>query len=93
MVGPAHREVTVQAVDARDMCPWIITLAENDTSGLFNAAGSVFTRAGMCWAIKGSTGKEGVFHRLPHQAGVVKNPPGVDHVKTAEGAHVFPVED
>lgn len=62
VIGPAHREVTVSAVDARDMCPWIITLAENDTPGVFNAAGSVFTREGMLWAIKGSTGREVTFH-------------------------------
>jgi 2'-hydroxyisoflavone reductase len=62
MVGPAHPEVAVAGVDARDMCPWIITLAENDTPGAFNAAGPAYTRAGMLWAIKGSTGKEVNIH-------------------------------
>jgi 2'-hydroxyisoflavone reductase len=31
----------LQWVDVRDLCPWIVTLAENDVSGIFNAAGPV----------------------------------------------------
>ena len=62
MYGPANREVTVSAVDVRDLCPWIVTLAENDTYGAFNAAGPVFSREGMLWAIRGTTGKEVTFH-------------------------------
>jgi 2'-hydroxyisoflavone reductase len=31
----------LQWVDARDLCPWIITLAEHDRTGVFNAAGPV----------------------------------------------------
>lgn len=64
IIGPAHREVTVQVVDARDMCPWIITLAENGTPGAFNAAGPVFTREGLLWAIAGTQGRDFRFHWL-----------------------------
>jgi 2'-hydroxyisoflavone reductase len=62
VIGPAHREVTVQVVDARDLCPWVITLAENDTPGAFNAAGSVWTREGLLWGIKATVGHEVAFH-------------------------------
>jgi len=62
VVGPAHREVTVSVVDVRDLCPWLITLAENDTPGAFNASGSVWTREGLLWGIKATVGKEVAFH-------------------------------
>ncbi len=36
---PAGPGVEVQWIDARDLCRWIVTLAENSTTGIFNAAG------------------------------------------------------
>jgi len=62
VVGPANREVAVQAVDVRDLCPWLVTLAENDTPGAFNAAASAYTREGFLWAVRGTTGREVAFH-------------------------------
>lgn len=62
VVGPSNSEVTVQTVDVRDLCPWLITLAENDTPGTFNAAGSVYTREGLLWGVKATTGSEVTFH-------------------------------
>ncbi len=54
VVGPAHPEVAVQVVDARDLCPWLVTLAENGTPGAFNAAGPAYTRRGLLWAVRGT---------------------------------------
>ncbi|MBS0580964.1 MAG: NAD-dependent epimerase/dehydratase family protein [Proteobacteria bacterium] len=38
VVGPRADAVDLQTVDARDLCPWLITLLEEDASGIFNAA-------------------------------------------------------
>ncbi len=38
VVGPRADAVDLQAVDVRDLCPWLITLLEHDTSGILNAA-------------------------------------------------------
>lgn len=62
IVGPPNGELDVQTVDVRDLCPWIITLAENDTPGAFNAAGQTFTREGLLWAVMATTGVEVNFH-------------------------------
>jgi len=61
VVGPANPEVAVQVVDVRDLCPWVITLAENDTPGTFNAAGPTWTRAGLLWGIQGTSGRNVTF--------------------------------
>ena len=62
VLGPAHAEVAVQFVDARDLCFWIIDLAENDTPGAFNAAGSPWTRGGLLWGIRATTSEPVSFH-------------------------------
>jgi nucleoside-diphosphate-sugar epimerase len=36
---PAGPDIEVQWIDARDLCRFIVTLAENRTSGIFNTAG------------------------------------------------------
>jgi 2'-hydroxyisoflavone reductase len=38
VVGPRADAKDLQTVDARDLCPWIVTLLERDVSGAFNAA-------------------------------------------------------
>ena len=38
-LGPPHPKIELQWVDVRDLCPWIITLAERDQAGVFNASG------------------------------------------------------
>jgi 2'-hydroxyisoflavone reductase len=38
VVGPRADAVDLQTVDARDLCPWMVTLIERDTAGIFNAA-------------------------------------------------------
>jgi 2'-hydroxyisoflavone reductase len=62
VVGAAHTEVGVQVVDVRDLCPWVVTLAENDTPGIFNAAGPVFTRVGFLWGLRASSAADVTFH-------------------------------
>jgi 2'-hydroxyisoflavone reductase len=38
VVGPRRDAKDLQVVDVRDLCPWLVTLVEQDTSGVFNAA-------------------------------------------------------
>lgn len=39
VLGPPDAGSELQWVDVRDLCPWIITLAERDQRGIYNAAG------------------------------------------------------
>jgi 2'-hydroxyisoflavone reductase len=57
VLAPGMPANEAQWVDARDLCPWIVTLAENDTSGIFNAAGpaSQVDRAGLMWGLRALT--------------------------------------
>jgi 2'-hydroxyisoflavone reductase len=57
VLAPGLPDTEVQWVDARDLCPWIVTLAENDTQGVFNAAGpaSPFDRSGFLWGLRALT--------------------------------------
>lgn len=57
VLAPGLPQNAAQWVDARDLCPWIITLAENDTPGIFNAAGpsSTMTRDGLMWGLRAQT--------------------------------------
>jgi len=38
VVGPRADAKDLQTVDVRDLCPWMVSLIESDTSGIFNAA-------------------------------------------------------
>ena len=38
MVGPRSDAISLQTVDVRDLCPWLVTLLERDQRGIFNAA-------------------------------------------------------
>lgn len=57
VVAPGLADNVCQWVDVRDLCPWIVTLAENDTPGVFNAAGpsSTVTREGLMWGLRALT--------------------------------------
>jgi len=57
VLAPGMPDFEAQWVDARDLCPWIITLAENNTAGIFNAAGpaSPVTRSGLMWGLRALT--------------------------------------
>jgi len=39
VLGPPDPKAELQWVDVRDLCPWIVDLAERDQPGIFNAAG------------------------------------------------------
>ena len=38
VVGPRADAISLQTVDVRDLCPWLVTLLERDLPGVFNAA-------------------------------------------------------
>lgn len=59
VLAPGLPDNMAQWVDARDLCPWIVTLAENNTRGIFNAAGptTVYDRAGLMWGLAAITDK------------------------------------
>lgn len=61
VLAPGGPELAAQWVDARDLCPWIVTLAENGTPGVFNAAGHVYTREGMMWGLRALTDRDVEF--------------------------------
>jgi 2'-hydroxyisoflavone reductase len=52
ILAPGDPGLVVQWVDARDLCPWIVTLAENDTPGIFNAAAHPYSREGFMWGLR-----------------------------------------
>jgi 2'-hydroxyisoflavone reductase len=62
ILAPNGPELVVQWVDARDLCPWIVTLAENGTPGIFNAAAHPYSRAGFLWALRAQSDQPAVFH-------------------------------
>lgn len=64
VLAPGGPDRIAQWVDARDLCPWIVTLAENDTPGIFNAAGpaGTFTREGLMWGLASLTDKPVEFY-------------------------------
>ncbi len=39
ILGPPYPGDEIQWIDAQDLCPWIIDLAERDQAGIYNAAG------------------------------------------------------
>ena len=43
VLAPPEPEAELQWIDARDLCPWIVDLAERDVAGIFNAAGPPMT--------------------------------------------------
>ena len=41
VLGPSNPDLLLNWIDARDLCPWTVQLAERDVTGVFNAAGPV----------------------------------------------------
>ncbi|QDU65236.1 NAD-dependent epimerase/dehydratase family protein [Engelhardtia mirabilis] len=54
VVCPALPGNEVQWIDARDLCPWLIRLVENDTPGVFNGVGpaSKLTNEQLMWGLR-----------------------------------------
>lgn len=62
ILAPDGPELIVQWVDARDLCPWIVTLAENGTPGVFNAAAYPYSREGFLWALRSQSDQAAAFY-------------------------------
>ena len=64
VLAPGGPELEAQWIDARDLCPWVVTLAENDTPGIFNAAGpaSSVNRDGLMWGLRALTDEPVTFY-------------------------------
>jgi 2'-hydroxyisoflavone reductase len=41
VLGPSNPDLQLNWIDARDLCPWTVQLAEQNVGGIFNAAGPV----------------------------------------------------
>jgi 2'-hydroxyisoflavone reductase len=41
VLGPSNPDLPLNWIDARDLCPWTVQLAERNIAGVFNAAGPV----------------------------------------------------
>ena len=63
VLAPGRPDSEAQWVDARDLCPWVITLAENDMPGIFNAAGpaSSVSRSALMWGLRAMTDQPVTF--------------------------------
>jgi 2'-hydroxyisoflavone reductase len=76
VLAPSGPEREIQWVDARDLCPWMISLAEMDVSGIYNTAGpaSPVTRENMMWGLRAETSAPIRFHwpsdRLLNELGI-----------------------
>ena len=84
VLGPPHPKAGLQWIDVRDLCPWIVQLAERDLPGIFNAAGpatpmtweqvlsALSTRAGqpaqVRWATNEVMSKSGITLPLARPA-------------------------
>jgi len=64
VLAPSGPGWEVQWVDAMDLCPWIVTLAENNTPGIFNAAGpsSAVDRQALMWGLRALTAEPVNFY-------------------------------
>jgi 2'-hydroxyisoflavone reductase len=64
VLGPHSRELEWQWVDVRDLCPWLVQLAEEDRAGTFNAVGpaSPVTREQVMWGLRALTAEPVRFH-------------------------------
>ncbi len=64
VLGPPNRHFEWQWVDARDLCPWLVQLAEQDRAGTFNAAGpaAATTREQVLHGLQALTAEPVRFH-------------------------------
>jgi 2'-hydroxyisoflavone reductase len=64
VLGPVGRNEEWQWVDVRDLCPWLVQLAEEGRDGTFNAAGpaSPITREQVMWGLRALTAEPVRFH-------------------------------
>jgi 2'-hydroxyisoflavone reductase len=97
VLGPPDPQAEIQWVDVRDLCPWIVDLAERNQPGIFNAAGPAkATHWGVVlpelaklapqpatfhWATPEALSKAGI-NRLPLVRGPVKTGGAMEHFKS-----------
>jgi 2'-hydroxyisoflavone reductase len=67
MAVPGTPQDPMQFIDARDLCEWVVRLAENGTMGIFNGVGpgSPLTSAEMFYGIRAVTSSPGAFEWIP----------------------------
>lgn len=64
LIAPGDRESPVQYIDVRDLAEFCVHLVENNTSGIFNAAGPTYSElsmAGLLYAVRGITSSDVKF--------------------------------
>jgi 2'-hydroxyisoflavone reductase len=97
VLGPPDPQAEIQWVDVRDLCPWIVELAERNQPGIFNAAGPAkATNWGevlpelaklapqpvtIRWATPEALSKAGI-NRLPLVRGPVKAGDAMEHFES-----------
>ena len=64
ILAPSDPQYEIQWVDVRDMCPWLIGLAERDMPGIFNSCGPAapISREGLMWGLAATTDAPVRFH-------------------------------
>lgn len=64
VLAPSGPQREAQWMDVRDLCSWVITLAEKDQPGIFNAAGpsSPVDCRGLMWGLRALTAEPVRFH-------------------------------
>jgi 2'-hydroxyisoflavone reductase len=65
VLGPRADAAPLQWVDARDLCPWMVRLAERNTAGTFNAAAPPVEWSAVLDAMRSATGSAAVVRRPP----------------------------
>jgi 2'-hydroxyisoflavone reductase len=61
---PPDPEFAVNWIDVRDLCHWLVRLAETDTPGVFNATapGQVISREAFMWGLRLSSSQKSTMH-------------------------------
>jgi 2'-hydroxyisoflavone reductase len=70
VVGPRSDATSLQTVDVRDLCPWIVTLLERDQPGIFNAAARPMPWDAVLKALRPLS--EGAVHFVRPPAAVIE---------------------
>jgi len=64
IVCPPDPEFAVDWIDVRDLCHWLVRLAESDTPGVYNATapGQVVSRESFMWGLRLSATAQSTMH-------------------------------
>jgi 2'-hydroxyisoflavone reductase len=93
IVCPPDPGFAVDWIDVRDLCHWLIRLAENDTPGVYNATapGQVVSREHFMWALRLSATAKSTLHwptrelieELEYSTPMFYNPPYSIHADSS----------